>query len=90
MGAIINGWVDVQVGELAITGTYIPDYQYNNLFGRIPLFGLALGAGPREGLFGITFRVAGPFATARLDVNPLSLLAPGILRKFFEFLPPPR
>jgi hypothetical protein len=88
MGAILNGWVDVGAGELGITGTYIPDYQYNNFFGRIPLFGLALGGGPREGLFGMTFRVVGPFETARLEINPLSLLAPGILRKFFEFLPP--
>ena len=87
MGATINGWVDLEAGELGITGTYIPDYQYNNLFSRIPLFGLALGGGPREGMFGMTFRIVGPFETARLQVNPLSLLAPGILRKFFVFLP---
>jgi hypothetical protein len=70
-----------------ITGTYIPAYALNNLFSKIPIIGLALG-GPGEGLFGVTFRIAGPIASPEVFFNPLSAVAPGIFRKIFEFQRP--
>jgi hypothetical protein len=85
MGAIGAGWLDLSAGALNITGTYIPAYSVNNLFGRIPLLGLALAGGQNEGLFGLTFRISGPFDEARMEVNPLSVIAPGIFRKIFQF-----
>lgn len=85
MGATWSGTLDMVEGSVAITGTYIPAYTVNNLFGRIPLLGLALGGGQEGALFGVTFRVAGPLDQVQLEVNPLSAIAPGILRKIFEF-----
>lgn len=87
MGAIGTGWVDLGAGAFNLTGTYIPAYEFNNLFGRIPILGLALGAGAREGLIGVTFRISGPFDDAQMEINPLSAIAPGIFRKIFEFVP---
>lgn len=87
MGAIGTGWVDLGAGSFNLTGTYIPAYEFNNLFGRIPILGLALGGGAREGLFGLTFRISGPFDNAQMEINPLSAIAPGIFRKIFEFIP---
>ena len=66
-------------------GTFVPLYGLNNMFGQIPIVGLFLGGGSNEGLFGITYEVSGPPSTPRPMVNPISAIAPGVLRKFFEF-----
>ena len=62
----------------------MPFYGLNNMFGQIPLFGLFLG-GSNEGLVGLTYEVVGPPSAPVLRVNPVSVVAPGLLRKFFEF-----
>jgi len=46
--------------------------------------GLFLG-GDKEGLVGVTYEVVGKPGNPVLHVNPLSALAPGLLRKVFEF-----
>jgi hypothetical protein len=46
--------------------------------------GLFLG-GEKEGLVGVTYEVVGKPGGPVLHVNPLSALAPGLLRKVFEF-----
>ena len=66
-------------------GTFIPLYGLNNMFGQIPLFGIFLGGGSKEGLVGVTFEVVGPTSGPVLRVNPISAVAPGLLRKFFDF-----
>ncbi len=85
VGATFNARYDIASANIVVTGTYLPAYGVNNLFGQIPLLGLALGGGGREGLFGVTFKVEGPIAQPTLYVNPLSAVAPGIFRKIFEF-----
>ena len=61
-----------------------PLYGLNNMFGQIPIVGLFLG-GSNEGLLGVTYEVVGPPSAPVLRVNPISAVAPGLLRKFFEF-----
>lgn len=85
MGAVGAGWIDLSAGSISISGTYIPAYTVNNIFGRIPIIGVALGGGPDEGLIGLTFQIAGPMDRLQLQVNPLSVIAPGIFRKIFQF-----
>ena len=63
----------------------VPLYGLNNMFGQIPIVGLFLGGGSNEGIFGITYEVTGSTANPRPQVNPISAIAPGLLRKFFEF-----
>jgi len=36
-------------------------------------------------LVGLTFEVVGPPGAPVLRVNPISVVAPGLMRKFFEF-----
>ncbi len=85
VGATFAGRYDVPTTNVVITGTYLPAYALNNLFGQIPILGIALGGGFREGLIGITFKVEGPIAKPDVLFNPLSAVAPGIFRKIFEF-----
>jgi hypothetical protein len=84
VGATIDGQIDYLADEVHLRGSFVPLYQLNNMFGQIPIVGLFLGGG-NEGLLGVTYEVVGPPNAPRLNVNPLSAVAPGLLRKFFEF-----
>jgi hypothetical protein len=85
VGATFNGRFDLATSNMSINGTYLPSYQFNNFFGRIPILGLALGGGASEGLIGVTFKIQGTMDEPQLFINPLSAVAPGIFRKIFEF-----
>jgi hypothetical protein len=88
VGATFSGRYELSSTDLSITGTYLPAYAFNNLFSKIPILGLALGGGTREGLIGVTFKIEGPIAQPQVFFNPLSAVAPGIFRKIFEFQRP--
>lgn len=85
IGATVEGTFDTARGRLNLGGTYVPAYALNNIFARIPVLGLFLGGSPDEGVFGITYRIAGTLSAPRLTVNPLSAVTPGFLRKIMEF-----
>ena len=85
IGATIEGNIDYLRDDVNVRGTLVPLYGLNNMFGQIPIVGLFLGGGSNEGIFGITYEVTGSTANPRPQVNPISAIAPGLLRKFFEF-----
>jgi hypothetical protein len=85
IGATIEGNIDYARDQVAVRGTLVPLYGLNNMFGQIPIVGLFLGGGSNEGIFGITYEVSGPTGNPQPKVNPISAIAPGLLRKFFEF-----
>lgn len=85
MGATIEGWLDYASNQVRMNGTFLPAYGLNNIFGQIPIVGLFLGGGSNEGLIGITYEVVGTPGTPVFRVNPISAVAPGVLRKIFEF-----
>jgi hypothetical protein len=84
MGATIEGQFDYARDDVRMRGTFVPAYALNNFFARVPIVGLFLG-GQNEGVFGMTYEVTGPTGNATLRVAPMSMLAPGFLRKIFEF-----
>jgi Protein of unknown function len=85
IGATIEGSIDYPGNQVRMSGTFVPLYGLNNVFGQIPLFGLILGGGSNEGLIGVTYEVVGSPGQPVLRVNPISAMAPGVLRKIFEF-----
>jgi hypothetical protein len=84
LGATIDGLVDYSRDEMRMRGTLVPLYGPNNLLGQLPILGLFLG-GEKEGLIGITYEVVGRPGNPVLHINPVSALAPGLLRKVFEY-----
>ena len=84
VGATVDGYIDYTHNDVRMRGTFVPLYGLNNMFGQIPIVGLFLG-GSNEGLIGVTYEVVGPPSAPVLRVNPISAVAPGLLRKFFEF-----
>ena len=96
VGATVEGQIDYVKNDVHLRGTFVPFYGLNNMFGQIPIVGLFLGGGSNEGLLGITYEATGPPGSPRIIVNPVSAIAPGLLRKFIpspgafdpDFLPP--
>lgn len=85
VGSTFEGTVFDREGNMAISGTFLPAYGINRIFGEIPLLGQVLGNGRGGGLIGITYRLSGPARSPALEVNPLSIVAPGIFRSIFEY-----
>lgn len=85
VGATIEGSINYPANQVRMSGTFVPVYGLNNMFGQIPIVGLVLGGGSNEGLIGITYEVVGTPGAPVLRVNPISAMAPGVLRKIFEF-----
>ena len=85
LGATAEGVIRKSDGAIDITGTIIPAYGLNSFVGNIPLLGTILTGGKGEGIFGLAYAMGGTMAKPKFQVNPVSALAPGILRKFFEF-----
>lgn len=87
IGISATGVIDRDADTLDLSGTLVPAYTLNTVLGNIPVIGNLLMGGEGEGIFGANFRVAGPVSDPKISVNPLSALAPGILRKLFLFAP---
>lgn len=85
IGAAFEGKLYDKKDNTDMTGTFMPAYNLNRFFGEIPLLGALLGNGRDKALLGITFRVSGKSDNPRIQVNPLSVVAPGIFRNIFEF-----
>jgi hypothetical protein len=84
IGATIDGSIDYRTDDVRMRGTFVPLFGLNNMFGRLPIVGMLLG-GSNEGLVGLTYEVVGKLSAPVLRVNPVSAVAPGFIRKFFEF-----
>jgi hypothetical protein len=82
IGITANGWVDTERDRLQLQGTVAPAYALNSLLGNIPILGELLGGGS-QGLFAANYRLSGSSGDPDVSVNPLSALAPGILRQLF-------
>lgn len=82
-GLTTQGFIDFVKDKVDLSGVYVPLYQFNNAFGKIPVLGALLTGGQNEGIFAINYRVTGPASKPTLNVNPLSGMTPGFLRKIF-------
>jgi hypothetical protein len=84
IGATIEGSIDFPGNQVRMSGTFVPMYGLNNMFGQIPIVGLFMG-GSNEGLIGVTYEVVGTPDKPTLRVNPISAIFPGVSRKIWEF-----
>ena len=83
LGLTMNGEFDMDAGQMNMEGTIVPIYGVNQLIGAIPLLGDLLTGGDGQGIFAFAYSVQGPLGEPEVDVNPLSVLAPGFLRNLF-------
>jgi len=81
MGISLDGTYALQSRTLDMQGVVSPLYMVNGLIG-------AIFAPRREGLFGFAYRLTGTAQNPQVNVNPLSILTPGIFREIFRRPPP--
>jgi hypothetical protein len=79
--ATADGIIRKSDGAIDIDGTIIPACGLNNIPGKLPVVGLLFG----DGLFALTYALSGNIRSPTFQFNPISAVAPGILRKFFEY-----
>ncbi|XKG61896.1 DUF3971 domain-containing protein [Caenispirillum salinarum] len=86
LGLTAEGVIGTEEPEVVdVRGTIVPVYAINSLLGNLPVIGdLITGGDEGGGLFAATYTVKGELAAPSVNVNPLSVLAPGFLRKLFE------
>lgn len=80
LGVSLRGVYATGEGTIDLQGVVSPLYMLNAVGGLFARRG--------EGLFGFAYRLAGPAATPRVEVNPLSILTPGMFREMFRAPPP--
>jgi len=85
IGGTIEGTIDYPANQVRMSGTFVPIYGLNNMFGQLPVLGIILGGGSNEGLFGVTYEIVGTPSKPDVRVNPLSAILPGVTRKIMDF-----
>jgi uncharacterized protein YhdP len=83
LGLSLSGRVGLGDGALDLSGTAVPAYGVNSAIGAIPLVGDLLTGGEGGGIIAFTYRAGGTLDDPQVRVNPLSALAPGLLRRIF-------
>src|SRR6202522_2970261 len=81
IGLTAQGGIDFEHNQVDLSGSFVPAYTVNTMLTKIPLVGLLLSGGDNDGVFGLSYRVHGSMSSPTLTVNPLSAIAPGILRR---------
>ncbi len=85
IGATFQGTLYDPKGNMDMTGTFMPAYGLNRIFGELPIIGVAARQRARPRPDRRHLQARGRRGFARLQINPLSVIAPGIFRSIFEF-----
>lgn len=80
LGLTFAGTFDNAESKIDVKGTIIPLSGINDVISKIPLVGDILTGGS-GGIFAATYSIKGEGKEPEVSVNPLSVLAPGILRR---------
>ena len=84
VGITAEGFVDTDQDVIDLKGTVVPAYTFNRILGAIPIIGFIVTGGEGEGVFAADYSVEGPIEDPEVSVNPLTALAPGLLRQVFR------
>lgn len=77
------GEIDTAEGMLDLSGTVIPAPMINRILANIPIIGPIASGGDDHSVFAADYRATGPVTDPEVLINPLSLLAPGLIRELF-------
>ena len=69
--------------QLNIQGNLAPAIPFNRLVSKVPLIGTIL-TGSQDGVVVADFRLKGPISAPEINVLPLSVLTPGLLKDLFR------
>ncbi len=86
LGGNFKGLTELDKQKINLEGIIVPAYAINALLNKIPLIGQVITGIEGDGLIGVNFKVTGTYDELDYNVNPLSILTPGIIRSIFESL----
>ncbi len=85
LGITAKGILNTAKKEINLEGVIVPAYIFNQLLSYIPIIGQILSGGDAEkGIFSMSYGIKGPTKDPKVSVNPLSVLAPGLLKNMFD------
>lgn len=84
LGLTAKGYLRDDGKDLSVDGVLVPSFGVNSALGGIPILGDLFVSRDGEGVFAMTYSVRGSLESARVAVNPLSGIVPGVLRRIFE------
>ena len=84
LGFSLKGSVNIENEEIDLKGVLVPAYAINALVKNVPLVGPIITGRKGEGLIGVDYSMVGDSEDPDININPLSIFTPGILRSFFE------
>lgn len=76
LGVSMEGYFDLAQKQMNFQGVFSPVYMFNGIGALVTRRG--------EGIFGFTYRLRGAPEAPRVQLNPLSALAPAMLRDLFR------
>jgi hypothetical protein len=80
LGITFKGVVHKTNNTIDLEGTVVPASTLNSFFSGIPVVGQLITGGSGS-LFAATYKMTGEASDPKTSINPLSVLAPGFLRK---------
>ncbi len=83
-GISLEGSLNLKDHTMKLEGNLIPAYMLNKPLSIIPILGDILGGGHGDGIGATRFFVDGAIQDPRIRVNPIRIIAPGILKKLFS------
>ena len=85
IGVTAAGEIGRAKRTVRLRGTLVPLYELNSVFSKVPIIGDLLVGEKGSGLLAAHFTVKGSLDKPKFQVNPISLLTPGALRRLFDF-----
>ena len=86
LGIMFSGPINMNTGYFRMAGTVVPAYMLNKAVSKIPLVGKLITGGDGEGFISVNYVAEGTSDSYNVDVDTLSLIAPGALRKILGVL----
>lgn len=84
LGLTASGFIDTKSKDIEMDGVLVPSFGVNSALGGIPVLGDLVVGRDGEGVISLTYGVRGKLDKATVSVNPLSALAPGVIRRIFD------
>jgi hypothetical protein len=87
LSANMRGKLDFRSRKMYVGGTFTPLSDLNRLLRGFPVLGDII-TGPRgDGVIAVTYALKGGLENPQLEINPFSVLTPGITREFMQITP---
>lgn len=80
LGLTFKGDYDTSISKVDLSGTIVPLSGVNKALSSIPVVGTILSGGTGS-IFAATYTIKGEAKDPKVTVNPLSVLAPGLIRR---------